>query len=247
MLDALESLLSNACVPAAALQSRAMFEASVYMDFILLGEEEEKSRCFYVSSLRTDLLWATRTRMGDPGAKDFIRSLGEFGESFQRTEAEHRVELDKQAAAISEFLGNEPWAAINAMLQAARGKRKHDVQWYVPFGQGSVRDLCRRLGRLHEYEVFYSAFSEKMHSSDYKSHMSIGNGFVTFEPIRNLSGAHVLLNYSMSVAFHAYRAILHRYRPGQLVEFAQRYKENWRELYLRIPSVNYAPGARNHL
>ena len=102
-----------------------------------------------------------------------------------------------------------------------------------------MRDLSKRVGRLHEYEIFYSASSEKMHASEYKSHVQFGNGQVTLEPIRNLKSINTLLNFSLSVAFHTYQKVLGRYRPGQLKEFAQRYLECWRDSFLNIKSVNY--------
>src|SRR5690606_21084989 len=117
--------------------------------------------------------------------------------------------------------------------------KKHDPAWYVPFGRGSVRDLCKATKRLHEYEVFYSASSEKMHSSDYKSHITIGNGTVTFEPIRSLEGLHSTLNWAISVALHCYQVVLAKYRPGQLQEFSRRYLENWREAFMNMPRINY--------
>lgn len=239
MLDAFEVLVSSACVPAAQLQSRAMFEASVYIDFILLGNEEEKARFFYVSNLRRELTWALRSQKGSAEHARFFAALGEFGDALQESQKATAEPAQKQVQEIQTFLSKEPWKSANAALEQAKGKKKYDVAWHVPFGKGSIRELSQLTGRLHEYEVFYSASSEKMHASDYKSHISIKSGYVAFEPIRNLEGIHSLLNFALSVAFHTYQKILERYRPGQINEFARRYAENWRAAYLNIPKVVY--------
>lgn len=239
MLDAFEVLVSNACVSAAQLQSRAMFEASVYIDFIMLGNEEEKVRYYYVSNLRRELTWALRSQEGSAEHAKFFAALGEFGDALQETQKATAEPAKAQAQEIQEFLSKEPWKSTNEVLDQAKGNKKYDVAWHEPFGKRSVRELSDLTGRLHEYEAFYSGASEKMHSSEYKSHISIGSGYIAFEPIRNLTGIHSLLNFALSVAFHSYRRVLERYRPGQLNEFAKRYTENWRAAFLSIPKVVY--------
>lgn len=236
MLDAFEVLISNACVSAAQLQSRAMFEASVYIDFILLGNEEEKARYYYVSNLRRELTWALRSQEGSAEHAKFFAALGEFGDALQETPKAAEAAKGR-AQEIQEFLSKEPWKSANASLDRVKGNKKYDVAWHEPFGQRSVRELSELTGRLHEYEVFYSGASEKMHSSEYKSHISIGSGYITFEPIRNIEGIHSLLKFALHVAFRSYRRVLEKYRPGQLNEFAKRYTENWRGAFLNIPKV----------
>lgn len=239
MLDAFEVLVSNACVSAAQLQSRAIFEASIYIDFILLGNEEEKAQYFYVANLRRELTWTLRSQTGSAEHTKFFEALGEFGDALQETQKVIAEPAKEQCRQIRQFLSKEPWLSVNSALEKARGKKKYDVAWHVPLGRGSVRDLSCLVGRLHEYEVFYSGSSEKMHASEYKSHIKIGSGYIAFEPIRNLEGINSLLNFSLSVAFHSYQRVLERYRPGQLNEFCKRYAENWREAFLNIPKVVY--------
>jgi hypothetical protein len=173
MLDAFEVLVSNACVSAAQLQSRAMFEASVYIDFIMLGNEEEKARYYYVSNLRRELTWALRSQEGSAEHAKFFAALGEFGDALQETQKATAEPAKAQAQEIQEFLSKEPWKSTNEVLDQAKGNKKYDVAWHEPFGKRSVRELSDLTGRLHEYEVFYSGASEKMHSSEYKSHISM--------------------------------------------------------------------------
>lgn len=52
MLDGIQILLSSGAPHAANLQLRALFEASVYIDWILLGDSERKAQYYYVHNLR---------------------------------------------------------------------------------------------------------------------------------------------------------------------------------------------------
>lgn len=239
MLDAFEVLVSNACVPAGQLQARAIFEASIYVDFILLGNEEEKARYYYVSNLRRELTWSLRMLKGSAEHTEFFATLGKFGAALQGTQKVTAEAADVRAREIKEFFNKEPWKSANAVLVQAKGKKKYDVAWYTPFGRRTIRELSALVGRLHEYEVFYSASSEKMHGSEYKSHIKIGSGYISFEPIRNLKEIHSLLSFVLSVALHTYRSLLQRYRPGQLNELDRRYLENWQAAFLHIPQIEY--------
>jgi hypothetical protein len=60
MIDAIEILLRRSAVHAATLQLRAMFEASVYIDWMLAGDRENKAAYYYVHNLLRLRLWAMR-------------------------------------------------------------------------------------------------------------------------------------------------------------------------------------------
>jgi hypothetical protein len=66
MIDATEILLCRSAVHAATLQLRAMFEASVYIDWMLAGDRENKATYYYVHNLLQRRLWALRVQPGTP-------------------------------------------------------------------------------------------------------------------------------------------------------------------------------------
>ena len=66
MLDAVEVLLSAGVAQAAYLPARAAFEASLYMDWILVGDSERKAQCYIVSNFRDERKWASRAINGTP-------------------------------------------------------------------------------------------------------------------------------------------------------------------------------------
>lgn len=241
MLDAYEVLVSNACIPASVLQYRSAFEASLYIDFILAGEEEHKAQHFYVANIRKAMDWARRTQEGTDEQERFFRALGDFGDALENTKAKLAGPAAQQVLDAQKFLADEPWKSVNDSIERERGNRPYDPSWYAPFGPKSVRQLSDYVGRLHEYEIFYSGSSEKMHGSDYKSHIKIHGGEISMEPIRHLSGIASGINFAVSVALHTYRKVLERYRPGQVAELSRRYLRDWRDPFRSVKDVSYKP------
>lgn len=239
MLDAIHVLSTNAYSQAALLQMRALFEASVYIDWILHSDTEKKAKYFYVSNLRRERMWNCRAQEGRPEHDSFFKSLGEFGEALEETRNKLGPEAQKQIEAIEKLLSKEEWAEENQAIDDARGKRKHDPAWYEPMGARSFREIAEEMDRLHEYEIFYSQASEKVHGSDYKSHVKFSGGLVTIEPIRSLEGLTTTINFAVSATFHTYQAIINHYRPEQAKEFAEKYLEYWRDPFLNMPDISY--------
>jgi hypothetical protein len=242
MLDALEVLISNACVPASLLQARAILEASVQLDFLLDGDKEEKAKFFFISNIRKELHWTKTTQEGSPEHRNLFTSLGEFAAVLEGTRARMEEVGATQLSKIEVFLAKEPWKTINDRIVKLRGRNKFDKNWYASFGPTSFRSLCNELGRLHEYELFYSGSSEKMHGTEYKSHIDIEVGQISVSPIRNLATIDSVLNFSISSALHSYACLLEEYRPGQLREFSSRYARDWREPFLSTKEVAYKTG-----
>lgn len=99
--------------------------------------------------------------------------------------------------------------------------------------------LFSAAGMGGEYAVFYSNFSETMHSSNYTQHIQMGKGTVTFEPIRLLKEFGTLFTMSASAALRTYRTALKNYRTDELPVFNQKYSENWKNALLEIPKIKY--------
>jgi hypothetical protein len=121
-----------------------------------------------------------------------------------------------------------------------KGKRKHEPAWHQPLGNSSVRKLAEVVGRLNEYEIFYTQMSETMHSSWYKEHITIQKGKIELEPIRHLEEAASSINLMVSMVLHSYKKVLAAYRPGQLTEFVARYAGEWRKPFLNVRQVKYS-------
>lgn len=242
MLDGLEVLISNACVPTGLLQARAIFEASAYIDFVLAGEKDRKAEFYYVANIRKDLQWARRTQSGDDEEARFRGALGDFADVLEPTRERLEADGEEHINTLQDFFEREPWSIINARFDELRGNRPFDPNWYVEFGPRSFRQLNEAVGRLHEYELFYTVSSEKMHGSDFRSHIRFAQGEISLSPIRNLSAIAAVLNFSLSSALHTYQCVLNEYRPGQIREYSERYMRDWREPFLDIRGVTYVAG-----
>jgi hypothetical protein len=239
MLDALEVLAGEACSEALVLQARAMFEASVYLEWMLREDKERKALYYYVANVRKERQWVKRGIEDDPEQEAFFRNLGEFGNALTETRSSLATIAPPRLAEIDSFLAKEPYAAINADFEREKGNRPFEPSWHTPLGESSVRSVAKAVGRLHEYEIFYTHGSETMHVSRHTRHVKIKKGRIELEPIRHLEGLKTTLLFSLSVAFHTYRVVLGHYRPGQLDEFNRRYVQDWRSAFMNIPTVNY--------
>ena len=239
MLDAFEVLISEACTEASVLQSRALSEASLYMEWMLISDKEKKALYYYVANVRKERQWARRGVLDDPEQKTFYKNLGDFAEAMEPTRHKLADVAPERLREIDEFLAKEPYAQVNADLEKARRGRQYEATWHAPLGEASVRGIAKSLGRLHEYEVFYVQTSEMMHASRHAPHIKIRKGNIKLEPIRHLEGLATTLRFTLSVVFHTYRNILQYYRPGQLAEFNNRYVRDWREAFMHIPEIRY--------
>jgi hypothetical protein len=236
-LDAMEILMSSGAVYASNLPLRAIFEAAVYLEWILEGDGERKATYYHVRNLRRQKSWANRVLPGSAEA-------GEFGDLLGRTRTDAEVERVREAAkeqidAIEKHLSKAKYAAINREFERLRKQHRHEVSWYTPLGVPSFRRIASDVGKIRHYVVIYGGGSEAMHASNYKQHLQIGDGEVAFEPIRHLEGFTAVFNFALSIAFDAYRRILGEYRPGEVTLFNRKYVEKWRSTFLSLPQINY--------
>lgn len=240
MLDALEILVSNTSVYPANLQCRALFEVSLYIEWVLEKDTEERANFFYVSNIRNKRIWALRTQSGTPenqALETTMQPIGGVSETTKKIESEAKKQLQE----IDKLLLNPSFDPINKTIEAYKNKRrlKYEPSWYSPLGVSSVRQLAVTLNRLHEYELIYSSSSEVMHSSKQDDHIRFGDDHMTFQPIRSLSGISEVLNFSVSTIIKIYTQILEKYRPGELQSFGRKYVDDWRKPFLTIKSVEY--------
>ena len=243
MLDAFEVLIAEACTEASILQARAVFEASLYLDWMVSSDKEKKALYYYVANLRKERQWTRRGVSDDPEQKTFYANLGNFAEAMEPTRRKLTDMAPEQLRKIDQFLAKEPYAQVDAEFEKAKGGRQHDLPWHAPLGESSVRGIAKALGRLHEYEVFYVQMSEMMHASRYEPHIKIQKGIINLEPIRHLEGLATTLRFTLSIALYTYRKVLEHYRPGQLAEFSGRYVRDWREPFMNMPVIQYEKGS----
>jgi hypothetical protein len=237
MLDGVELLTSNGAVHAAALQARALFEASAYIDWILAADGEKKATYYYVHNLRRQRRWALRFQQGSPEATALTALAPNF-ESLRDPKA--IAQAAKNLKDIDRVLSQAVFAIASKEFDKCAPKNgKSDRAWYVPLGVRSISGVLSAVGRAAEYTIFYSTWSETIHSSNYAQHVRMGQGTITFEPLRHLSGFEALFRFSAATALNTYRKVLEHYRPGELPAHFRKYLENWQKAFMNVPTIKY--------
>lgn len=241
MTDATEVLVSNGAVYPAFLQARAAFEASLYIDWMLKGETNRKARYYYVSNLRNDRLWALRILEGMPEQQEFAADTQDLTPYVNFQSPETQQMANKQLLEIDRILKQTSFKLINKEFVTCREKKKREAFWYQFFLKpASIKRIAKDVGRSGEYVYFYERGSQATHSASYKDHVKFSKGgVITFEPIRKLSEIENLFRFTMAIVLHTYKAIIIKYRQGELQKFIRKYKKDWRQPFLNIPSVKY--------
>jgi hypothetical protein len=238
MLDGFEVLLSNGSIYTAALQARALFEAASYIQWILLADGETKATYYYVHNLRRQRRWAERFQQGSPEATAFTALVPDLPALRDKDAIEHAA---KTLNEIDGLLLQKGFAAANlAFNKCAPKNGRRDKAWYFPLGVRNLHEISSAVGRSAEYSIFYGAWSETMHSSNFTHHVRVGKEkTITFEPIRHLSGFGSLFTCTASTVLSTYHKVLQHYRPGELPAHARKYLDNWQKALMNVPTIKY--------
>ena len=232
MLDAVELLMSNGAVQQAHIAMRALFEAAIYLEWVLKSDSENKVRYYYFQNLKRQRLWALRTVPGTAESKEFATARA--GRTVPISD-EVLEGAKKRLVEINAQLAKPEYTKIEAEFKAL----KRRGPWYLPLGPKNLRQLSREVGKEEYYLVFYALGSEVMHSANYEQHVKFQGDKVTFEPIRYMQGFGEVLNVSIGMALEAFRATLTEYGPSELANFSKKYMEKWRGTFMNFPKITY--------
>jgi hypothetical protein len=234
MLDGVEILLCSGAVHIAHLQMRALFEVSVYIDWILLSDSETKATYYYVHNLRRKRALAQRVQPGSVEAQEFTTMMNEAGVPINH---ELRDTAKGQLKEIDRVLSQPKFATISSEIEKYRNGKRFDPAWYVPLGERTLRAMARTVGKTAQYVFVYSGASEVMHTSSYEHHVNFAPGQVTFQPIRSVEGFGNVFRFSTIIALSTFKRILEEYRPGEVTAFRRKYTENWQEEFSNFPKI----------
>jgi hypothetical protein len=242
MVDGIEVLASQGIVNPAYLQVRSAFEASLYIDWILKSESTKKAEYYYISNLRNTKLWTLRYLKGTKENLDYLELMSDIRDkikpSSQTKEQEEKAK--KQVADIDRVLNQDGYREINTLFEKRRSKTTGlDVHWYQLLGIASIKKLAETVGRLSEYVVYYSKGSEFTHTTSYRQHIMFNKRKVTFEPIRHLENMHSVLQAGIGICLSSYFSIINHYRYGESRAFIMKYKTDWQDAFLNMPTITY--------
>ena len=239
MVDAAEVLLSAGCVHASFLPARTAFEASIYIDWILKGDSERRATRYIVANFRDERLWAARCIPGTTEEAAFTKIAQTLGVDVHANRPTLTTDAVSHLAEVDRILAQPNLASIDHEFNKIRGNRKRDPEWYELDGLKSIRQVAENVGRLPEYEFFYSKGSQVTHTGTYKDHILFRDKQAVLKPIRHLADVNMLLDFIVSICIGTYKKILDRYRAGETGAFAKKYLEDWRDPFLNVVSVKY--------
>jgi hypothetical protein len=241
MLDATEVLLRKGIAYAALLQARAAFEASLYIDWILSSDSQNKARHYLVANLRLERQWAKRGIIGTPENKNYEERFQTLGRNQAVISPDIESDAKKHLAEVNRLLEQEDFKSIDAAFERIASRRKnYEPNWYTPLGKTSIRQIAQEVGRVPEYEIYYTRGSDVTHSGLYKDHIKFMPGNARLKNIRHLSDAHDLLTDIMGIAVHTFQRIIETYRSGEETAFSKKYTEDWRDSFLSVKYVQYS-------
>jgi Family of unknown function (DUF5677) len=243
MLDGAQILLDQAAVRPATLQLRALFEVSVYLDWLLAADSSERATAYYTWNLRRKRTWMLRAIPGRAEHREMETDLAGLGPLIETNRDEVAREAERQLIAVNDLLSGPDYSAMNARFDAGRGGRMYDPAWYSIFFPGprraTLRNLVKSVGRTGEYRLIYELGSESMHSSRSDVHIQVLKSSVRLRHLRDLTDVGLVAQLIAGQAIHMFGVALDRYRPSERENFARKYAERWREAYLRQRSVRY--------
>jgi hypothetical protein len=86
--------------------------------------------------------------------------------------------------------------------------------------------------------MFYSKWSESMHSSGFFEHVYTDAAGTSIEQLRSLERFDEPIRMACTLSYGVFRLIVARYRPGEHETFALKYVQEWRARLFAIPKVN---------
>ena len=248
MLDAIHILCDQGATRVAMLQARSLLEASLYCEWMLKENQEERARAYYVWNLRQERHWARRGILGTPEQESIQAHLESTlgpGAPSPAADAETNAKSLERIHSIDEYLSKEPLRQVNERFEAARAKAKEQrrdwevERWYQVLGKRSLREIAKELDQMGTYVVFYDLWSRLTHANSYREHFTIlESERLAILPIRSLREANTLLQVALALTFGTYRCVLNFLRPGEIEAYSRRYQSEWRQRYLTIPRVD---------
>ena len=239
MVDAVHVLLSEGAGYASHLPARSAFEASLYLHYVIENDSERRAKRYYVADIREQKGWARKLIAGTPEAEELEELRKSIDVESFLGDPESTSVANSMLQDAARVLGQPELLAIDAEFDAIRRGRKRDVAWYALDGIPNIRQLAKHLGRLAEYETFYSRGSQAMHSGTYKDHVRFIDNQLHAIPIRHIMDFNHLIQSVLIVAVSSMRRVVERYRSGEINDLNRRYLTEWREAMMHTPTVNY--------
>ncbi len=236
MIDAIEILLCRSAVHASVLQLRAMFEATVYLEWMLTGDLDRKASYYYVHNLLRLRRWAMRVQPGTAESASFKVISDSAGLPLDQTLGD---EGKRHSEEIDRVLSQDRFATIRRAFLDWKKQNKRQPAWYSPLGVSDLRRMAKAVEKEPLYEIVYGSGSEVMHASNYGQHVSFNTNKIRFHSIRHPKEFSFVVRMTVVFAITVFRRVLAEYRQEELQHrFGSKYVEKWQQAFRSIPKVN---------
>lgn len=233
-------------IQAAMLHTRAEFEASMALQWILERGKQHWARQFYVCSLRQMRSWANQHV---PGTDEFkARELAWSGIADPPAPtAEQSRDASESVSEIERLLAREEYSVINdafereAWIGKGAKKRRREVNWYQPGGVTTIGAMARALNREAEYASLYRYASYFVHGSLTENHFVVRDSYASIEPIRYPKQFATAFNGTFMDVVQALVRITGEYREGELPALRARYDGDWKPALSEFANVTVEP------
>ena len=222
MLDAVRILLAQAAPAPCALQMRSMFEALLTIEYVTEKDSERRARAF--AYLVTHLI-------ADHEHLQKLHALIDSPLPPERIAAE-QAEYEAQLARPGYREAANEYNALHKKL------KRTWVRWHALYdGPKTIRALAEHAGRLRDYDILYTPWSDTVHASDPNWQIVPGRyERGRYRGLRDIAYYSTTISFNMAFFLAATERVLLTYRAAEFPVY-QRWldaevKPRWRKLHL---------------
>ncbi len=224
MTDGIEVLLSKSCPTPAKLLLRSLFEALLFIEYILEENYENRALAWIAFFVRKRL---ALYRSHDPSTNEgrHFRALLKNDKLVGDIRIQYPAEFDDFITHYEEDLLNSPKLepVQREIERYKREKSRKPRRWYHIFGPQppkktphSVEQLAKHLDMTAMYEILYREWSAIHHVTEPARFISTTkNKRQAIRPLRDPSEIEMVADFAEVFMVYATRLILRKFRPGE--------------------------------
>lgn len=228
-IDALQVLMANGCLPGSASVCRSLVEKQHLCLWALSNDMEQKMQHLFVGGLRSS---RARSKAALTGHKE-NDALGNLRSDLAKTDLPKLAAQEVQKLDLR--LKASDVAGIDAAFERLLRQNKYEPPWTMVYclgrsqnaHKGSARKIAEEIGKLAEYQVYYTDYSSGTHGQDILSSFAIRDGHIDVSNIRDGSDFVTALHLAINSAVELYKALLEHYLPSEVTAFCNKYITDW--------------------
>ncbi|TKJ40353.1 hypothetical protein CEE37_08480 [candidate division LCP-89 bacterium B3_LCP] len=234
MVDAIEVLVSSACVNPAKLQLRSAFEGFLNLQYLIKDDTERRADVYFYFHAGEKLaayLKYLSYKQEFADRRDGIRSASIYSEDMLPP-----LDFSGTETLVSELsiaLSDVKYKSIMSELFVL-GKRH--LKWYQLYnGPKNLRELSRYLNCEMEYDLIYGYLSKTVHASNLLSRFtSTHDKEMLFLPLRETSEVNSIKELSITILLRATKEMINYFREDEYDSFAM-----WYASEIRVPLMKH--------